>query len=141
MRVCPRHPLALPVIDDAASVGIGLLLAGVGVLLIRESRDVPIGEGVAPPKPLVIRDLALRKPRLRDASSPLSRYLGSDELLLKLGVEFEHDSTADEMVVAVANIEHDIGLCYPAISRIHIEAPSISSATPPPSRPRRREAR
>jgi cation diffusion facilitator family transporter len=135
------HRLALPVIDGAASVVIGLLLAGVAVLLIRESRGLLIGEGVAPAAALAIRDLALRNPRVRGASSPLSMYLGPDEILLTLDVEFERDSTADEIVAAVANIEHDIRLRYPKINRIYIEARSISEATRPPNQPRPREVR
>ncbi len=59
-------------------------------------------------------------------------YLGPDEILLTLDVGFERDSTADEIVGAIANIEHDIRLRYPKIARIYIEARSISGATAPP---------
>jgi divalent metal cation (Fe/Co/Zn/Cd) transporter len=107
------HRFDLPIVDGAASVVIGLLLAGVAVLLIRESRGLLIGEGVAPETALAIRDLALRNPRVRDAARPLSMYFGPDEILLTLDVEFERDSTADEIVAAIANIEHDIRLQYP----------------------------
>jgi divalent metal cation (Fe/Co/Zn/Cd) transporter len=108
---------------------IGLLLAGVAVLLIRESRGLLIGEGIAPETALAIRDLALRNPRVRDAARPLSMYFGPDEILLTLDVEFERDSTADEIVAAIANIEHDIRLQYPKIIRIYIEAHSLSGAS------------
>ena len=135
------HRLDLPVIDGAASVVIGVLLAGVAVLLIRESRGLLIGEGVAPETAAAIRDLALRNPRVRDAARPLSMYLGPDEILLTLDVDFERDSTADEIVGAVAHIEHDIRLRYPKITRIYIEARSIGAATRSPDQPRPREAR
>jgi len=130
------HRLDLPVVDGAASVVIGALLAGVAVLLIHESRGLLIGEGVTPATASAIRELALRNPRVRDAASPLSMYLGPNEILLTLDVDFERDSSADEIVAAVANIEHDIRSRYPKITRIYIEARSISGATRSPSEPR-----
>ncbi|MEY2919444.1 MAG: hypothetical protein RL261_749 [Pseudomonadota bacterium] len=122
------HRLDLPIVDGAASVVIGVLLAGVAVLLIAESRGLLIGEGVAPETAVAIRQLALRNPRVRDAASPLSMYLGPHEILLTLDVDFERDSTADEIVTAVANIEHGIRAQYPKITRIYIEARSIAGA-------------
>jgi cation diffusion facilitator family transporter len=130
------HRLDLPIVDGAASVVIGILLAGVAVLLIRESRGLLIGEGIAPETALAIRDLALRNPRVRDAARPLSMYFGPDEILLTLDVEFERDSTADEIVAAVANIEQDIRLQYPKITRIYIEARSLSGTAQRPNQPR-----
>ena len=112
---------------------IGVLLAGVAVLLIAESRGLLIGEGVTPETALAIREIALRNPRVRAAAMPLSMYLGPDEVLVTLDVEFESDSNADEIVGAVANIERDIRLRYPKISRIYIGARSIAEATRPPS--------
>ena len=49
------HRLDLPIVDGAASVVIGILLAGVAVLLIRESRGLLIGEGVTAETALAIR--------------------------------------------------------------------------------------
>jgi cation diffusion facilitator family transporter len=134
------HRLDLPVVDGAASVVIGVMLAGVAVLLIRESRGLLIGEGVEPETSVAIRDLALRNPRVRDAARPLSMYLGPDEILLTLDVEFERSSTADEIVAAVASIEHEIRLRYPKITRIYIEARSISGVARPRDQPRLRDA-
>jgi cation diffusion facilitator family transporter len=119
------HSLDLPVIDGAASVAIGALLAGVAVLLIVESRGLLIGEGVTPDAARAIRDLAIRNPRVHDATAPLTMYLGPNEILLALDVEFERDATSDEVVSAVANIERDIRNRYPKMTRIYIEARSI----------------
>lgn len=123
------HRFDSPAIDGAASIVIGVLLAGVAVLLIAESRGLLIGVGVTAETALAIRGLAARNPRVRATASPLSMYLGPDEILLTLDVEFERDSTADEIVAAVANIERDIRSAYPKISRIYIEARSIGGAS------------
>lgn len=131
------HRLNLPIVDGAASVAIGILLAGVAVLLIIESRGLLIGEGVQPETALAIRDIAARNPRVRAAATPLSMYLGPDEILMTLDVDFERNSSADQIVAAVSNIERDIRLRYPKVTRIYIEARSISEATTPRSLPRR----
>jgi len=131
------HRLDLPIVDGAASVAIGILLAGVAVLLIIESRGLLIGEGVQPETAQAIRDIAARNPRVRAAATPLSMYLGPDEILVTLDVDFERNSSADQIVAAVSNIERDIRLRYPKITRIYIEARSISEATAPRSSPRR----
>ena len=64
------HRLDLPIVDGAASVAIGILLAGVAVLLIIESRGLLIGEGVQPETAQAIRDIAARNPRVRAAATP-----------------------------------------------------------------------
>ena len=122
------HRLDLPILDGAASVVIGILLAGVAVLLIGESRGLLIGEGVRPETARAIQNIAVRHPRVRAAALPLSMYLGPDEVLVTFDVDFDRDSTADEIVTAVASIERDIRLLYPKITRIYIEARSISPA-------------
>jgi cation diffusion facilitator family transporter len=123
------HRLEMPVIDGAASVGVGVLLCCVAVLLIVQSRGLLIGEGVPSETAAAIRALALQDPRVRKAASPLSMYLGPEEILLTLDVEFERDSTADEIVRAIARIESEIRQQYPKISRIYIEARSIGVAS------------
>ncbi|MCJ7452219.1 MAG: cation diffusion facilitator family transporter [Steroidobacteraceae bacterium] len=123
------HRLDMPIVDGAASVVIGVMLAGVAVLLIRESRGLLIGEGVRAETASAIRDIALQNPHVRAAAAPLSMYLGPDEVLLTLDVGFERESTADDIVAAVASIERNIKSRYPKITRIYIEARSISEAT------------
>ncbi len=126
LGVYVSHRFAMPIVDGVASVAIGALLAGVAVLLIVQSRGLLIGEGVAPETARAIRDLAVCNPRVRDATAPLTMYLGPDEILLALDVEFERDATTDEIVSAVANIERDIRNRYPKITRTYIEARSLT---------------
>ena len=63
---------------------------------------------------------------VRAVVTPLSMYLGPDEILVTLDVDFERDSTADQIVAAVSNIERAIRLRYPKITRIYIEARPLS---------------
>jgi cation diffusion facilitator family transporter len=60
------HALDMPELDGAASVLIGLLLAGVASLLTWQSRGLIIGEGIRPETAQTIRELALAQPGALD---------------------------------------------------------------------------
>lgn len=118
------HQFDLPVLDGAASVVIGLLLAGMATLLIRESRGLLIGEGVRPETAESIRKIALGHPCVSAADRPLSMYIGADEVLLTFDVAFKPDASAVDGAEAVKKIENEIREKFPKIKRIYIEAKS-----------------
>lgn len=60
--VWASHSLNMPVLDGAASLVIGVILAGVAVLLIRESRGLLVGEGVRIDTAATIRTIAQQQP-------------------------------------------------------------------------------
>jgi divalent metal cation (Fe/Co/Zn/Cd) transporter len=118
----------MPILDGAASVVIGVLLAGVAVLLIREARGLLIGEGVSPETAAAIRAIALADPHVRNVSAPLSMYIGPEEVLLTLDVQFAPDCRADDIADAVKRIEREIRGRYPRIKRIYLEARKLTEA-------------
>lgn len=120
--VYASHVLDLPVLDGAASVAIGLLLAGVAVLLVRESHGLLIGEGIRRETADAIVALAEAHSQVARAQPPLSMYMGRDEVLLAMDVEFVTGSSADTVVDTVEAIKREIGERYPRINRIYIEA-------------------
>lgn len=120
--VYASHALDLPVLDGAASVAIGVLLAGVAVLLMHESHGLLIGEGIRRDTSEAIVALAEVHAAVARARPPRSMYLGPDEVLLAMDVEFAVGTAADTMVDTVEAIERDIGTRYPRINRIYIEA-------------------
>ena len=65
-----------PLFDGAASVVIGLLLAGVAVLLIRESRGLLIGEGLQLRTAQAIRRIALAYSEVHAVGAIRSMYVG-----------------------------------------------------------------
>jgi TorA maturation chaperone TorD/divalent metal cation (Fe/Co/Zn/Cd) transporter len=89
LGVWASHALDLPAIDGAASIVIGVLLACVAVLLIREARGLLIGEGIRPETAKAIRDLVLETDGVREAGWPLSMYIGPEEVLLTLDAAFD----------------------------------------------------
>jgi cation diffusion facilitator family transporter len=126
--VYASHRLDMPVLDGAASVGIGLLLACVAVVLIYESRGLLIGEGVSRKTAAAIRQMAADDDGVVQAAPPLSMYFGPDNILLTMDVEFRKDLPADAVVNSVYRIEQAIRERYPQVKRIYIEA-----RRPPPA--------
>jgi divalent metal cation (Fe/Co/Zn/Cd) transporter len=111
-----------PEFDGVASLAIGLLLGGVAVLLIHEARKLLIGEGLQRETAAAIREMAVSRPGVRGASRPLSMYVGADEVLLALDVEFEPGLAARQIAATVDSLEAEIRQRYPRIKRIYIEA-------------------
>ena len=123
------HVFGLPEIDGAASIFIGLLLAGVAVLLIREARGLLIGEGVRPETAKVVHELALATPGVRSAAWPLSMYIGPEDVLLTFDITFDPEASTAKAANAVRTLERAIRDRYPMIRRIYIEV------TPTPASP------
>jgi cation diffusion facilitator family transporter len=108
--------------DGVASLIIGLLLAGVAVALIRESRGLLIGEGIRPETARAIRSLALEQPKVRDVGRILSMYIGPDDVLVTMDLDFDDGTAAADAAAAIAAVERQVRDRYPMIKRLFIEA-------------------
>lgn len=117
---------SMPVLDGAASVAIGILLAVVAVVLIAESRGLLIGEGVSVKTATEISAMVLADDAVVRSSSPLSMYFGPDNVLLALDVEFRPDLPSGAIAPAIRRIEQAIRARYPKIQHIYIESRSIA---------------
>jgi cation diffusion facilitator family transporter len=122
LGVYASHSLNRPELDGLASVAIGVLLAGVAIVLIYESRGLLIGEGINADTARSIRGMVLADASVQAAGYPLTMYLGPDEVLLTLDVEFAPGLSADEVTAAVRRLESAIRSRYPRIRRIYIES-------------------
>ena len=121
------HRLDMPELDGAASLLIGLLLAGVAVVLIRESRGLLIGEGIRPETARAIRGIALAQPKVRDVGRVLSMYVGPDDVLLTMDLDFDEGTAASDAATAISDVERQVRERYPMIKRLFIEAGAAPS--------------
>lgn len=131
--VFASHYWNMPALDGAASVVIGLLLAGVAVILVREARGLLIGEGIRPETARQVRQFAQDTPGVKAVGRPLSMYIGRNEVLLTLDVEFEPEASAQTVMQASARIEQAIRGRYPMITRTYIQARTLAGAARPPA--------
>jgi cation diffusion facilitator family transporter len=120
--------LGKPWIDGAASIVIGVILACVAVILIREAHGLLIGEGIRPDTAKAIVQLAMATPGIKAAGKPLSMYIGAHDALVVLDVAFDPSVSADGVASAVRRLEHAIRERYPRIKRIYVEPRSLSEA-------------
>ena len=116
------HELGIPELDGAASVVIGLLLAGVAVLLVRESRGLLIGEGIRPETAREIRRIATAQPSVRDVGQILSMYIGPQDVLVTLDLHFDEGTRTDDAAAAMTRVRRQVREKFPNIKRLFIEA-------------------
>jgi divalent metal cation (Fe/Co/Zn/Cd) transporter len=117
----------MPKADGVASLVIGVILAGVAVLLIREARGLLIGEGIRADTAAAIRELLDRHPLVRNVGPLLSMYIGPDQVLLTLDVEFDPKASARSISDAVKSLEQQIRARFDKITRIYIEARAVDA--------------
>lgn len=119
------HLFDNPYIDGAASLLIGLLLSGVAVVLLRETKGLLIGEGLKASEVVEVQALVERNPDVVECGRILSLYLGPQDLLLTIDATFTGDSTRDDIDRAIDAIECDIVSAFPQTTRIFIEPESL----------------
>jgi cation diffusion facilitator family transporter len=128
------HLFENPYLDGAASIAIGLLLMSVAFVLAWETKGLLLGEGVSPDMLADIRKRVESDPAVERAGDILTMYMGPHELLVNLGVNFRHGTTAEEMHESIRRIEGDLTNVFPEAMKVYIEAQSLPTPelpTPP----------
>jgi len=119
------HQLDMPVLDGAASVGIGAILVVAALWLAYESKSLLVGEAADPEVVAAIREIALADPDVQGLGVVLTMHLGPEEVLLNLEVQFTPGLTAECIHEAVLRIEERITAQYPQVTRIFIEVQAL----------------
>lgn len=119
---------SMPSLDGIASILIGLVLAGVALVLVYESRGLLVGEGVEPSVRDRIRSLAEADPMVEQVAPPMTMHLGPRDVLLNLDIQFRQGASAADIEAAIDRLERSIRQEIPIITRIYIEAEALTSA-------------
>jgi cation diffusion facilitator family transporter len=122
------HRFDLPVMDGFASLLIGVLLAVVATFLTWQSRGLLIGEGIRPETARAIRGIALAVPRVRDVGRVLSMYVGPDDVLVTMDLDFDTGTEAAVAALAIADVERQVRERFPMIRRLFIESGSAPAS-------------
>lgn len=118
--------LQLPYLDGLASVLIGLLLCGVAVLMVYESKGLLIGEGLDHESLKSIRVLVEGDPVVERVGHLHTMYLGPHEVLLTIELRFRGHITAVEIRQAVRRLREGIQSQHPDIGRIFFGSEYLS---------------
>ncbi len=107
--------------DGAASVLIGILLAGVAWLLAVEMKSLLIGESATREERSKIRSAALSVEAVHTVDRLLTMQLSPGEILVTMDVDFDEGISGDDLEGAIVEIERRISEAVPAATRIFIE--------------------
>ena len=110
-----------PELDGGASVMIGLVLAGVAIILARESKSLLIGERAAPVLVASATKLAQEEQGVACAYGAITIHLAPEQILVALSVEFQDQMTAPEIEATVERIEERIRMRHPEIVTLFIK--------------------
>jgi len=111
--------------DGIASVLIGVLLAFVAIILLRETKGLLVGEGVQGAELKQMTDIVESNPLVSNCGRILTLYLGPHDLLVAMDVTFAESATRDDIDHAVDSIERGIVASFPQTTRIFIEPENL----------------
>jgi len=106
--------------DAMGSIGIGLLLGAIAVVLAVEMKSLLIGEGVAPAVEARIRRAILDGPEVKRIIHLRTLHLGPDDVLLATKIEFACD-TIPALAHAIDTVEARVRTSTPTTRLIFIE--------------------
>ena len=115
------HLTGNPYFDGIASVMIGLLLAFVAAILLRETKGLLIGEGLQVGELLRLKDIVEKHENVTNCGRILSLYLGPADMLLTMDVTFAESLTRDDIDSTIDELERSIVHAFPQTTRIFIE--------------------
>jgi len=122
-----------PIVDGIASIGIGILLAGVAFLLARESKGLLIGE----PASRQIRDCILASASpisgIERASLLFTVHLSPDQIVAALSVDFKDTLTAPEIEQKVTELERAIRSKIPDVLAVFIKPQALPNTAKNPA--------
>jgi cation diffusion facilitator family transporter len=116
----------LPVADGVASVVVGLVLAFVGWVLVRESKDLLIGEQASAELSQSIVALAESQDGVEGANTVVTTHLAPDQVVVTLCLEFADELRAPEIEEAVRSLEARIREKHPEVIALFIKPRSHS---------------
>ncbi len=114
--------LDVPALDAVASILIGLMLAGVALLLAYETKGLLIGEAADPAVEAELRRILAAERGILRINELLTMHLGPRDVLLNLSLDFKGGLTSDEVERSISALERRIKAARPEITRVFIEA-------------------
>ena len=117
--------LDMPVLDGAASVAIGVILALTAMLLAYECKSLLIGEAADPDVVSGIGELARSTPGISRINELRTMHLGPQDILLNISLDFSDDLDSSQVEEAISTLEQRIKAEHSDVKRVFIEAQSV----------------
>jgi cation diffusion facilitator family transporter len=114
----------MPVFDGAASILIGIILAGTAIVLALETKGLLIGEAAAPEVVAEITALINAQPAIVEMNEIRTLHRGPNDVLLALSVDYEDEIPAGVVEKTNTDLEFAIKERFPSVKRLFIEVQS-----------------
>jgi divalent metal cation (Fe/Co/Zn/Cd) transporter len=125
-RVCE-----MPALDGLSSVGIGVLLVAVAVLLLIETHGLLIGEAADPALVAAVRATVAENTGVQTVHEVLTQHMGPRDVLLAVSADMDDEMTAGQIEAWMLVMEHRIRADFPHVTRVFIEIQARSVPTDP----------
>ncbi len=112
------------VYDGIASVGIGIILASIAILLAYETKGLLIGERANEEVVSGIRELVSKTSGVEKVNEVLTMHMGPEYILVNLSVEFNDEIQTQQLESVIAQIDQEIKQKFIRVKRVFIEAES-----------------
>jgi cation diffusion facilitator family transporter len=107
--------------DAVGTLGIGVLLAVVAVILAVEMRSLLLGESAAPDVQQRIRDAMLDHDQVRRVISLRTEHIGPEDVLVAAKLEFDGNLTIRQLADVVDGVEAAVRAAVPMAHTIYLE--------------------
>jgi cation diffusion facilitator family transporter len=115
-----------PIFDGIGSIGVGLVVLAVAVLLADESRGLLVGE-TAPSKDVErMRQLLQTDPSVVRVGDVLTMQLGPEDVLLNVEIEFRRGSRVDDLEQTISRLEKCVQAEFPEVHRLFVEVARLA---------------
>jgi divalent metal cation (Fe/Co/Zn/Cd) transporter len=110
-----------PGFDDAASIGIGLVLAVTAIFLAWETRSLLIGEPASEALQTSILRIAEQDPVLQRTNGLLTVHLSPDHVVAALSAEFKDDARAPDIKASAQRIAAAVRAAHPEVRTLFLK--------------------
>jgi cation diffusion facilitator family transporter len=121
------HVTENPRWDAVGSLGIGILLVVIAVVLVVEMKSLLIGEGASPADEEAICAALRSSPSVRNVIHMRTEHLGPDELLVAAKIELDHELTLPALAACIDAAEANLRAAVPKARLIYLE-PDVTRA-------------
>jgi cation diffusion facilitator family transporter len=110
-----------PVLDGAASIAIGILLALIAIVLARETKGLLIGEPARSELVSSICAMARAQPGVEHSNGLFTVHIGPRQVVAALSVDFNDALSAGEVETIVATLEDRVRKAHPEVVSLLIK--------------------
>lgn len=110
--------------DGAASIVIGVILAGTAAMLAYETKGLLIGESAGSSVLSGIRRIVTSAPGVNRVNELRTMHLAPNDVLLALSLDFSDTLKVSDVEAAISRIERDVKTRFPEVKRVFVEVQS-----------------